>query len=64
MEFTFTCGIYFFTQPVSCFEYSRLCRVDGRMDALIEYLKSTDYVNLEAVKAIIGKDNFEDKEDV
>lgn len=49
---------------VSCFEYSRLCRVDGRMDALVEYLKSADYVNLEAVKAIIGNDNFEDKENV
>lgn len=49
---------------VSYSEYSRLCRVDGRMDALVEYLKSADYVNLEAVKAIIGNDNFEDKENV
>lgn len=51
---------------VSCLEYSRLCRVDGMMDALISYINHREKVNreltpeypanldAEAVKAIIG----------
>lgn len=43
---------------VSEMEYGRLCRVDGRMDALIDYLKSKDYVEKEIVMAIVGLDYF------
>lgn len=45
---------------VSETEYSRLCRVDGRMDALIDYLKTTDYVDKKVVTAIVGTDYFTD----
>lgn len=41
-------------------EYGRLCRVDGRMDALIDYLKITDYVDKKVVTAIVGSDYFTD----
>lgn len=44
---------------VSCFEYSRLCRVDGRMDALIDYIKDHDYIEKTILMDLIGKDNFE-----
>ena len=52
---------------VSEIEYGRLCRVDGRMDALIEYLKQSEsngYANIGPVKAIVGLDNFEESTDV
>lgn len=45
---------------VSEIEYGRLCRVDGRMDALIDYLKTTDYVDKKVVAAIVGSDYFTD----
>lgn len=52
---------------VSEIEYGRLCRVDGKMDALIEYLKQSEsngYSNIMPIKAIIGMDNFEESSDV
>lgn len=52
---------------VSEIEYGRLCRVDGKMEALIEYLnqsESNGYVNIMPIKAIIGMDNFEESSDV
>ena len=43
-------------------EYSRLCRVDGRMDAIIEYIKEKKkegrLVDESTIKSIIGMDNF------
>lgn len=45
---------------VSELEYGRLCRVDGRMDALIDYIKTKEYIELSILKAIIGLDNFEE----
>ena len=50
---------------VSCLEYSRLCRVDGMMDALISYINHGEQENqnipryaatldIDTVKAIIG----------
>lgn len=48
---------------VSELEYSRLCRVDGRMDALVDYLKCKDYVESTIIKAIIGLDCFDEEED-
>ena len=50
---------------VSCFEYSRLCRVDGMMDALISYINHEEHddrnipryaatLDIDTVKAIIG----------
>lgn len=42
-------------------EFERLCRLDGRVDALIAYVNEvekndtgTSYINLSMVKAIIG----------
>ena len=42
-------------------EFERLCRLDGRVDALIAYINEvekndtgTSYINLSMVKAIIG----------
>lgn len=52
---------------VSKIEYGRLCRVDGKMEALIEYLnqsESNGYANIMPIKAIIGMDNFEESSDV
>lgn len=52
---------------VSEIEYGRLCRVDGKMEALIEYLnqsESNGYANIMPIKAIIGMDNFEESSDV
>ena len=41
--------------PVNREEYSRLCRLDGKLDALIGYLAlKNDYVEAQIVKAIIG----------
>ena len=49
---------------VSEMEYGRLCRVDGRMDALIDYLRSKDYVEKAILMAIVGLDYFyPDKEE-
>lgn len=49
---------------VSEMEYGRLCRVDGRMDALIDYLKAKDYIEKGILIAIIGSDYFyPDKEE-
>lgn len=45
---------------VSFFEYSRLCRVDGKMDSLIGYLKTKDYIEKNVLESIIGLDNFEE----
>ena len=46
---------------VDAIEFERLCRLNGRMDALISYLDfvekdktESSYVNTSAVKAIIG----------
>lgn len=51
---------------VSCLEYSRLCRVDGMMDALVSYINYKEQesqktmpeyptnLDAEVVKAIIG----------
>lgn len=49
---------------VSCDEYARLCQMEGRMKALVGYLTSAEYMNLEVVKAIIGSENFKEKKDV
>ena len=52
---------------VSEIEYGRLCRVDGKMESLIEYLnqsESSGYANIMPIKAIIGMDNFEESSDV
>lgn len=43
---------------VSEMEYGRLCRVDGRMDALINYLRAKDYIEKEILIAIIGSNCF------
>ena len=43
---------------VSEMEYGRLCRADGRMDALIDYLKNKDYIEKEILMIIIGFDYF------
>ena len=47
---------------VSAWEYSRLCRLDGRMDALIEYIrereKEKNYVDASVIKAIVGMGAF------
>lgn len=43
---------------VSEMEYGRLCRVDGRMDALIDYLKNKDYIEKGILMIIIGFDYF------
>lgn len=41
--------------PVNREEYTRLCRLDGKIDALIGYLAlKNDYVETQIVKAIIG----------
>lgn len=41
--------------PVNREEYARLCRLDGKIDALIGYLAlKNDYVETHIVKAIIG----------
>lgn len=47
---------------VSEMEYSRLCRVDGRMDALIDYLKTKEYIEKNIITAIIGLDYFLEQE--
>lgn len=50
---------------VSEVEYSRLCRVDGRMDALIGYIqgreKEKGFVDSSVIKSIIGMDCFEEE---
>ena len=50
---------------VSEVEYSRLCRLDGRMDALIGYIqgreKEMGFVDSSVIKAIIGMDYFEEE---
>lgn len=46
---------------VSEFEYARLCRIDGKVDALIEYINQKvkdNWVDVSVIKAIIGMDNF------
>lgn len=47
---------------VSVWEYSRLCRLDGRMDALIEYIrereKENGFVDTSVIKAIVGMGDF------
>lgn len=40
-------------------EYARLCRIDARMDVLIDYVQSKDYMEKEILKLIIGLDNFD-----
>ncbi len=49
---------------VSELEYSRLCRVDGRMGVLIDYLKTKDYIDKEMLKLIVGIENFEESSSV
>lgn len=50
---------------VSEVEYSRLCRSDGRMDALIGYIqgreKEKGFVDSSVIKAIIGMDYVEEE---
>lgn len=41
-------------------EYARLCRVDGKMGALIDYVRTTDYLDKKVVTAIVGSDYFTD----
>lgn len=52
---------------VSELEYERLCRLDGRMDALIEYIqekeKGNGFVDTSVIKAIVGRDNFIEEKD-
>lgn len=46
---------------ISEFEYARLCRIDGKLDALIEYINQKvkdNWVDASVIKAIIGMDNF------
>ena len=46
---------------VSEFEYARLCRIDGKVDALIEYINQKvkdNWADVSVIKAIIGMDNF------
>lgn len=47
---------------VSELEYARLCRIDGKVDAIIGYInekeKENGFVDVSAIKAIIGMDNF------
>ena len=49
---------------VSEVEYSRLCRLDGRMDALIGYIqgreKEKGFVDSSVIKAIICMDYVEE----
>lgn len=48
--------------PVTKLEYSRLCRLDGKVDAIIEYInekeKDHGYVDMAVIKVIIGMENF------
>lgn len=50
---------------VSDVEYSRLCRVDGKMDALIGYIqgreKEKGFVDSSVIKSIIGMEYFEEE---
>lgn len=50
---------------VSEVEYSRLCRLDGMMDALIGYIqgreKEKGFVDSSVIKSIIGMDCFEEE---
>ena len=50
---------------VSDVEYSRLYRLDGRMDALIGYIqgreKEKGFVDSSVIKSIIGMDCFEEE---
>lgn len=52
---------------VSELEYERLCRLDGRMDALIEYIqekeKGNGFVDTSVIKAIVGRYNFTEERD-
>ena len=46
---------------VAEFEYARLCRIDGKVDALIEYINQKvkdNWADVSVIKAIIGMDNF------
>ena len=47
---------------VSEFEYARLCRIDGKVDAIIGYINEKEnakgFVDVSSIKAIIGMDNF------
>lgn len=47
---------------VSELEYSRLCRIDGKVDAIIGYINEKErengFVDASVIKAIIGMDNF------
>lgn len=44
-------------------EYGRLCRVDGKMDALIDYINSVKYVDVKVIKSIIGSSLFPSEDD-
>ena len=47
---------------VSEFEHDRLCRIDGKVDAIIGYINEKErengFVDASVIKAIIGMDNF------
>lgn len=44
------------------FEHDRLCRIDGKVDAIIGYINEKErengFVDVSVIKAIIGMDNF------
>lgn len=48
---------------ISEFEHSRLCRIDGKVDAIIGYInekeKENGFVDVSVIKAIIGMDYFQ-----
>lgn len=45
--------------PVNREEYARLCRLDGKMDALIGFLSFVEgnFVDADSIKAIIGMED-------
>ena len=43
-------------------EYRELCWTVGKMAAVINYLNGTEYIEKSVLKAIIGQENFENRE--
>ena len=50
---------------VSEFEHDRLCRIDGKVDAIIGYInekeKENGFVDVSVIKSIIGMEYFEEE---